>query len=123
MTLARVDVLPDEIKAIARACSSADNTGDDNDWEQWVAFATALFDAFPDDHVIITRRSYTGLSRAAMRADPDRMAAVDELVSAVKALLRDFLDPSSRAIAMGRVAQAIRSIEHLDFQREDRRGH
>jgi hypothetical protein len=123
MSLARSYALPDEIRALARACSAADNTGDDTQWETWVQFATALFEAFPDDHVIITRRSYTTLSRTAMRVDPERMALVDDLVRSVKLLLRDFLDPSSRAIALGSVADSVRKIDSLDFNKEDRRGH
>jgi hypothetical protein len=123
MALARIAVLPDEVKALARACSGADNHGDDSHWEMWTGFAQALFDSFPEDHVLITRRSYTQLSRAAIRADPDRMEAMDSLIVAARTVLRDFLDPHSRAIALGELARTVRRLDSIDFQREDRRGH
>lgn len=116
-------VVPDQAKAIARALASADNAeGQAADWQMWLPFGLAIYEAFPSDYVIVSKREYRQLTQAAASADPKRAEIMEAIRHSARQLLMDFLDPTARAIAMGRLGEAIQTLARYDWRHEERNG-
>lgn len=115
--------VPDQAKAIARALAAADNgEGEAADWQVWLPFGLAVYEAFPSDFVILSKREFKQLTQTAAAADPRRAEIMEEVRRAARQLLTDFLDPSARAIAMGALGLALQSLARYDWRHEERNG-
>lgn len=116
-------VIPEQAKAIARALAAADSReGSTGEWEIWLPFASAVYEAFPHDHVVISKREWKTLTHDSSRANPDRSAILEAVVKAARALLVEFLDPTARAIALGELAAQLRTLDRYDWKHEERNG-
>lgn len=121
--MAERQLVPEQAKAVARALATADSQeGEAGDWQVWLPMGLAVYEAFPSDYVIISKKEFRSLAAAAALADPERGALVAGIVEASRKLLIDFLDPNARAIAMGRLGQLIQDLARYDWRHEERNG-
>lgn len=92
----------DGIPVLARALAAADGS---LDAEAWIPFATVVIQAFPQDHRIIASKEY----------DVELMRLYRSIARCARRLVIDFLEPRDRAVALGKLAEALRELDAYEF--------
>lgn len=107
--------IDEAIAAVSRSLSSADK-GHERDADLYVPMAAAIVENMPDDWCIVPNASVFEAERLRVQTDPRYAPTVLAMKEAARKLLREFLDPHTRSVALGELAVAVRNLERIEFQ-------